>query len=120
MVIQYRADAKKMRLSEREQLFIIEIGGDTIDSASSFVSYIKDIYGIAKSSSWYCLNHLKGLGLLHFASKSEKGAIGLSLTIEGKDLLSNLSTNPTIIESAKHRFTLAESRVYPLGRYGGM
>ncbi len=89
-MVEYRVDTKKIRLSEREQLFILEIGSDVIDSASRFVNYIDEIYGIAKSSSWYCLKKMKELSLLHFDSKVEHMSDGLFLTNRGKDILHSL------------------------------
>jgi len=91
MVVYYKVNYGKIRLSEREQLFIIEIGKDIIDSASSFVNYISEIYGIAKSSSWYCLKRMKESSLLHFDSKSEQMQKGLFLTDKGKNILRSLN-----------------------------
>lgn len=62
-----------LKLSEREQLVLVEIGSDSIDSASSFVGYISESYGISKSSVWYLLNRLKEKSVLDFASKDEMG-----------------------------------------------
>jgi hypothetical protein len=61
------------RLSKREQLLVLEIGRDRIDTASSFVDYIQDSYGFSKSSAWYCLNKLRELGLVEFANRDEPG-----------------------------------------------
>ncbi|MEM4064377.1 MAG: hypothetical protein QXR16_02835 [Candidatus Micrarchaeaceae archaeon] len=77
----YRADYAK-RISERERLIIAEIGRDRIDTASSFVDYMNDFYGIPKSSVWYLLNSMKKRGLVDFASKDELGK-GLYLTESG-------------------------------------
>lgn len=91
MVVYYKVNSEKIRLSEREQLFLLEIGKDVIDSASCFVNYVCEIYGIAKSSSWYCLKRMKDLSLLHFNSKSEQIQKGLFLTQRGKNVLRSLS-----------------------------
>lgn len=52
---------------------MFEIGRDRIDSASSFVNYVYEVYGFSKSSVWYNLNRLKELGILDFANKDEVG-----------------------------------------------
>ncbi len=72
----------KNRLSRREQLLVLEIGKDRIDTASSFVDYINGAYGFSKSSAWYCLNKLKEQGLVEFANREELGK-PLLLTKEG-------------------------------------
>ena len=82
MVVETRVYSKAVALTEREQLLMLEIGTDSIDSASSFVNYISEMYGFSKSSVWYTLNKLKERGLADFASKEEPGK-GLSLTQSG-------------------------------------
>ena len=77
-----RDDTKFSKLTLREQLVIIEIGFDKIDSASSFVEYISESYGFSKSSVWYNLNRLKEKGLLDFATREEIGK-ALRLTAAG-------------------------------------
>ncbi|MCL5679795.1 MAG: hypothetical protein M1465_00415 [Candidatus Marsarchaeota archaeon] len=78
-----------LRLTEREQLVILEIGLDSIDSASSFVGYISDTYNISKSSVWYLLNRLKEKELLDFASKDEHGK-PLKLTGVGAEVFGHV------------------------------
>lgn len=70
------------RLSQRERLMVMEIGTDSIDSASAFVSYMSESYGFSKSSVWYNLNRLKEKGVLDFATKDEPGKM-LVLTKSG-------------------------------------
>ncbi len=70
------------KLSRREQLLVLEIGRDRIDTASSFVDYINGAYGFSKSSAWYCLNKLKEQGIVEFANRDEVGK-PLLLTKEG-------------------------------------
>ncbi len=77
----------KTKLSQREELIVLEIGKDKIDTATAFVDYIGGEYGVSKSSVWYHLNKLKEAGLLTFATKEEKGLKALSLTREGRLLL---------------------------------
>ncbi len=69
-------------LTRREQLIVLEIGADSIDSASAFVSYLSESYGFSKSSVWYNLNRLKEKGLVDFATKDEPGK-ALTLTKYG-------------------------------------
>jgi DNA-binding PadR family transcriptional regulator len=76
------ARAKISRLTKREQLVVLEIAGDPIDSASAFVSYISESYGFSKSSVWYNLNRLKEKGVLDFATRDEPGKT-LTLTKQG-------------------------------------
>ena len=74
------------RLTRREQLVIVEIGLDSIASASSFVEYMSDSYGFSKSSVWYILNRLKDKGIVDFATKGEPGK-ALGLTRPGREEL---------------------------------
>jgi hypothetical protein len=78
------------RLTRREQLVVLEIGGDVIDSASAFVAYMSEIYGFSKSSVWYNLNRLKEKGVVDFATKEEPGK-SLILTNAGEKRLSALA-----------------------------
>lgn len=80
---------EKVRLTKREQLIVLEIGDDMIDSASAFVGYLSDAYGFSKSSVWYNLNRLKEKGVVDFASKEEQGK-PLGLTEFGSHQLRSL------------------------------
>ncbi|MGC8496322.1 MAG: hypothetical protein ACP5RM_03515 [Candidatus Micrarchaeia archaeon] len=84
----YRLEYKQ-GLSKREQLLIAEIGRDMIDAASKLVDYMYDVYGLSKSSTWYCLKRLKEKKLVEFASKDEIGK-PLYLTKEGIEELSRI------------------------------
>ena len=64
---------KESKLTRREQLIILEIGRDSIDTASSFVDYMQEAYGFSKSSGWYCLNRLKKTGIAEFANRVDIG-----------------------------------------------
>jgi len=77
-----RLEFKELKLSKREQLLLLEIGRDQIDTASSFVDYMHENYGLSKSSVWYCLNRLKEYGVAEFANKAEQGK-PLRLTKQG-------------------------------------
>jgi hypothetical protein len=93
------AQAKVELLSQREQLIILEVDRDTIDSASSFVDYISDEYGISKSSVWYNLNCLKEKGVIDFADKQHQGK-PLMLTKRGTDQLVALASRRSSILEA--------------------
>ena len=84
-----RVEYKKFKLGRREQLIMLEIGRDLIDTASSFVDYMRENYGFSKSSTWYCLNRLKVNSLIGFANKAEQGK-PLCLTRSGLGELSRL------------------------------
>ncbi len=66
------AKAEVGRLSEKELLIIMEIGYEQIGSASSFVDYIYESYGLSKSTVWYNLKKLKKKNLVSFAEKGEE------------------------------------------------
>lgn len=83
-------------LTRREQLVMLEIGLDSIGSASSFVDYMGDSYGISKSSVWYILKRLKERNLLGFATKDEPGR-ALELTRGGKERLQLVERSKTDI-----------------------
>ena len=95
-------------ISEREHLIIREIGFDRIDSASSFVDYVSEIYGIAKSTAWYSLKKLKSVGIVYFAGKGEGVEPGLFLTIKGKNALRNPATHA---KDAKQKNESSEWRI---------
>ncbi len=92
-----RVEDKKITLSKREQLIILEIGYDEIMSASSFVDYISDMYGVSKSSVWYSLNNLKEKNIVDFATKDHPGHT-LMLTKSGVSEFSHIKIyGPEII-----------------------
>ena len=76
----------KQRLGMREQLLMLEIGFDSMDSASSFVDYVSEEYGFSKSSVWYNLKRLKDFGFVEFANREEIGK-PLCLTRVGRGQL---------------------------------
>jgi hypothetical protein len=90
-------ELKNFKLSRREQLIVLEIGIDRIDTASSFVDYIEENYGFSKSSIWYCLNRLKESGLVEFACKQDHIGKPLSLTKPGKLELGRLGVERNTI-----------------------
>lgn len=82
------------KLGRREQLLMLEIGPDKIDSASSFVDYISESYSFSKSSAWYCLKKLRDRGLVDFAAKGELGK-PLELTKAGEQRLAEIGRAKT-------------------------
>ena len=88
---------KLLKLSRREQLILLEIGYDAIDSASAFVGYMNEEYGFSKSSLWYNLKRLKERHLLDFATKEEPGKT-LVLTRQGAEQLRALVASGMRIE----------------------
>ncbi len=83
-------------LTRREQLVMLEIGIDSIGSASSFVEYMSDSYRISRSSVWYLLKRLKEKNLLDFATKEEPGK-SLELTKQGRECLMLVQRSKTDI-----------------------
>jgi DNA-binding PadR family transcriptional regulator len=99
----------------REQLIMLEIGSDRIDTASSFVDYVNEEYGFSKSSVWYNLNQLKEHGLAEFANKEEIGK-PLCLTRIGKSQLGSLE--PSRRDLLAHFSGVLMQRVGPYGGLG--
>ena len=91
-IVYSRLDYKELKLSKREQLLVLEIGRDNIDTASRFVNYIEEVYGFSKSSVWYNLNRLKELEILEFACKDTLGK-PLCLTKTGLSIFMSLEKN---------------------------
>ena len=83
-------------LTRREQLIMLEIGIDSISSASSFVEYMEESYRISKSSLWYTLKRLKERNLIDFATRGEPGK-SLELTPGGRERLEVVERNKTEI-----------------------
>lgn len=104
----------KQRLGMREQLLMLEIGCDSMDSASSFVDYVNEEYGFSKSSVWYNLKRLKDFGLVEFANREEIGK-PLCLTRVGRIQLG-------CFEKSKRELITHFSRalVQRIGPFGGM
>ncbi len=94
-----RALAKEVALGKREQLLVVEIDHDVIDSASAFVDYISNEYGISKSSVWYNLNCLKEKGIVDFADREHPGG-PLTLTKRGVEQLVALAGRKTVMMEA--------------------
>ncbi len=114
-MVYYSVNAGKSRLIQREQLIVLEVGRDEIDSASAFVDYINSEYGFSKSSVWYNLNRLKEKGMLDFANRDEIGK-PLVLTSGGLVELSRLEPIKSSIigelnKPARHAYDAVEKRV---------
>ena len=85
-----RLEQIKLKLTKREQLVVLEIDTDAIDTASSFVDYMNEMYGLSKSSIWYVLKALKEHGIVEFADKLHSGD-PLKLTRLGQEHLRYLA-----------------------------
>jgi hypothetical protein len=105
----------KQRLGMREQLLMLEIGYDSMDSASSFVDYVSEEYGFSKSSVWYNLKRLKDFGLVEFANREEIGK-PLSLTKVGLGQLDGFEKSRR--ELVEHFNRALVQRVGPIGGIG--
>jgi DNA-binding MarR family transcriptional regulator len=92
-----------IKLGGKEQIIIMEIGYEHIDSASAFVDYIYEEYGFSKSTVWYNLKKLKKKGVVSFAEKGESQK-PLELTKEGIVLMRGLA-----LRSAKRIYEVAVS-----------
>ena len=114
-----RDDAKFSKLTLREQLVIVEIGFDKIDSASSFVEYISESYGFSKSSVWYNLNRLKEKNLVDFATREEIGK-SLKLTDTGASEFLMLEKSQKVIVERFGTVGIHDQKEhkYAAGRYG--
>lgn len=105
----------KQKLGMREQLLMLEIGYDSMDSASSFVDYVNDEYGFSKSSVWYNLKRLKDFGLVEFANREEIGK-PLCLTRVGRGQLGTFERSRR--ELAAHFNRALVQRIGPIGSMG--
>ncbi len=85
------SSAYRSKLCEKEKIIIMEIGYEQIDSASAFVDYVYEEYGLSKSTVWYNLKKLKKKGILSFAEKGEEQK-PLELTKLGIMLMRNLAS----------------------------
>ena len=111
------AAAARSALTKREQLLVLEIGGDAIDSASAFVCYISEAYGFSKSSVWYNLNRLKEKQVVDFATKEEPGK-ALELTKAGARELHALVRSGTRLEDFEMQFREQEQGQNPMQHLG--
>ena len=94
---------------------MLEIGYDSIDTASSFVDYVSEEYGFSKSSVWYNLKRLKDFGLVEFANREEIGK-PLCLTRVGR---SQLGSFEKLRRELLTRFsTRLVQRIEPFGGVG--
>ncbi len=84
----------EQELSEKELLLLSEIGLDQIPSASSFVSYVAEQYGLSQSGVWYILKKLKQKRVVDFTEKGE-GQKPLTLTELGVRAFRQQRSGPT-------------------------
>lgn len=109
-----RVYTKEIKLGRREQLIMLEIEKDHIDTASSFVEYMEENYGFSRSSTWYCLNRLREQGLAEFANKEQMGK-PLSLTKQGLAELGKLQVNRNELVNSFSNSFLEEGGTYTAG-----
>lgn len=115
-----RLESKPLAVSGREKLVLIEIGEDIINSASSFVDYMSEEYGISKSSVWYNLNCLKEKGLIRFADRQHAG-VPLKLTQLGSQILCSLGEEKReILGRFAGRTEVGYAAAAGFGRVGGL
>lgn len=81
-------DIKKIRFSEKEVILMAEIGLNEIPTATDFVEYASEQYGMSQSGIWYTLKKLKKEGMLDFTEKGEAYK-PLALTEGGMKVLRN-------------------------------
>lgn len=105
-------------LTRREQLVMIEIGIDSISSASSFVEYMEESYRISRSSVWYTLKRLKERNLIDFASRDELGK-SLGLTRQGRECLQVVERSKTEILKYFTGAVVSEAMGVQRGYYQG-
>ena len=106
-----RLEQVELKLTKREQLIVLEIDTDEIDTASSFVDYMNEMYGLSKSSIWYVLNALKGHGIVEFANKQHSGD-PLKLTRLGQEHLHYLAHSKNQIMQMFERKGNANGTIY--------
>ena len=82
----YSNGSENLHVSDKEVMMLSEIGLDQIPTATEFVEYVSEKYGISQSGVWYTLHRLKEKGMLDFTEKGEEYR-PLELTEGGKDVL---------------------------------
>ncbi len=119
--VQVMLGKRSVTLTGREQLLILEISTDKIDSATRFVDYISGCYLICKSSVWHALKSLKKAGMVDFAAKGE-ACRPLTLTPVGIKQMSLLTVRKEeIIRKFEHdAFLLRQQQQAELSAWGGM
>lgn len=86
--IEYTSDSK-IELRGKEIAILHEIGFSEAPTATSFVAYLCEKYGLSKSGIWYCLKKLKSEDVLEFTEKGEEFK-PLRLTQKGVGLFRSL------------------------------
>ncbi len=82
----YNNGSEDRHVTDKEVMVLSEIGLDQIPTATEFVEYTSEKYGISQSGVWYTLHRLKEKGMLDFTEKGEEYR-PLELTEGGKDVL---------------------------------
>lgn len=82
------AGVKLVPISEKELIILSEIGLDDIPTATSFVEYMAEKYGLSASGVWYTLKKLKEKRVVDFTEKGRgEENKPLSLTAYGRDII---------------------------------
>ena len=82
------ASQKLVPISEKELILLSEIGLEDIPTATSFVEYISDKYGISASGVWYTLKKLKEKRVVDFTERVRGEEYKpLSLTAFGREII---------------------------------
>jgi DNA-binding MarR family transcriptional regulator len=89
----YRAEYG-IKISPKERTILSEIGLEEIPTATNFVEYLADRYGMSQGGIWYTLKKLKKEGLLDFKEKGEEYK-PLALTEGGVSVLRNNASPDT-------------------------
>ncbi len=86
---EYSVNVEKVRrLSEKEVVLLAEIGLNEIPTATDFVEFAAEQYGMSQSGIWYTLKKLKKEGMLDFTERGETYK-PLTLTEGGMRVLRN-------------------------------
>lgn len=70
--LKYTTSFARFRLGDRAVTILNEIGLDEICTATSFIEYFCEKYGMSRSGAWYCLKKLKKEGVVEFREKGEE------------------------------------------------
>jgi hypothetical protein len=83
--IKYNGNFVGFRLGGADGAMLREIGLAEIPTATSFIEFFCDKYGMSKSGAWYCLKKLKKMGVVEFREKGEEYK-PLKMTGKGLDV----------------------------------
>ncbi len=86
--LEYEKRLERVIRNKKAQIIISEIGYEHMMSATGFVIYMHEKYGISESTLWYTLKRLKKEGLLEFGTRGEGKP--LELTRAGIEVLRSM------------------------------